>query len=120
MGKKIQRVELNSFYYVDLHCPFCGEKVISQNDELKEPKIFPCTHTIFVADDADLEYRSSEFNEFFRVNAEEGVDLDELGYDHYDQMTDDYEVSNGIKFALYSGPHADIGAYVGFAPKDSE
>ena len=53
----LQRVELNTFYYVDLHCPFCGQKVVNYGSEVFEPKLISCQHTIFIASDHGLEYR---------------------------------------------------------------
>ena len=117
----LQRVELNTFYYVDLHCPFCGKKVVNYGSEGFEPKLISCQHTIFIASDHGFEYRSEEFNSFF--NLKEGdleIDVEGLGFDHIDSMTDAFEAEDGVKFAQYVGSPAGIGGYVGFAPRHED
>ena len=82
MSKKIQRVELNTFYNASVHCPFCGKKVVANEEEVSAAeRIHPCRHTVFVACDEGFEYRSPLFDEKLGlVNvADEDIDLPETG-----------------------------------------
>lgn len=62
-------------------CPFCGQKVVNYGSDGSEPGVTPCPHTIFSASDEGFDYRSPEFNAFFRLDEEDDVDVDELGFD---------------------------------------
>ena len=117
---KMQRVELCTFYDIDLHCPFCGQKVVNYGIDGTEPGVMPCPHTVFSASDEGFDYRSPEFNAFFKLGEEDDVDVDELGFDHIDAMTDAFEAVDGIKFTQYVAPPGGMGGYVGFVPKDVE
>jgi hypothetical protein len=119
-NSKMQRVELCTFYDIDLHCPFCGQKVVNYGSNGSEPGVTPCLHTVFSASDEGFDYRCPEFNAFFKLDEEDDVDVDELGFDHIDAMTDAFEAVDGIKFAQYVAPPGGIGGYVGFVPKDVE
>ncbi len=118
---RLQRVELCTFYDANIHCPFCGQKVVDYGTEGIEAGIAPCLHTLFCASDEGFEYRSPQFNEFFNLeNDDDEVDLDALGFEHIDAMTDAYETVDGIKFAQYVAPPGSLGGYVGFAPIESD
>lgn len=117
---KIQRVELHTFYDVDLHCPFCGQKVVNYGSDGSDPGVKPCAHTVFSASDEGFDYRSDEFDSFFNLNSDDEVDFDELGFDNIDDMTDAFETVDGVKFAQYVGPPGGIGGYVGFATKHED
>ncbi len=116
----MQRVELNAFYDIDLHCPFCGKKVVNYGADGSEPGILPCPHTDFSASDEGFDYRSKDFNEFFNLSEDQEVDPESLGFDHIDAMTDAYEAVDGVKFAQYVGPPGGMGGYVGFSPKEPD
>ena len=116
-NSKMQRVELCTFYDVDIHCPFCGQKVVNYGSDGSEPGVTPCIHTVFSASDEGFDYRSPEFNEFFKLAEDDDIDVDELGFAHIDAMTDAFEAVDGVKFAQYVGPPGGLGGYVGFAPK---
>ena len=62
MARVIQRVELNTFCRATVHCPFCGSQVLDAHPA-DETLVTPCTHTLFVAHDDGLEYRSGRFDE---------------------------------------------------------
>lgn len=114
---KMQRIELKVFYDIELYCPFCGQKVINYGYDGSEPGVVPCQHTVFLASDEGFEFRSSEFNEFFRLNNEAEVVVSDLGFEHIDAMTDAFEAVDGIKFAQYVAPPSGMGSYMGFVPK---
>jgi len=82
----IQRVELNTFYYVSIYCPFCGAKVVDMEAAASGEEVHtsPCRHTLF----------------------EKGID----------GFTDEVAVADAIKFASYVDPPSGFGSYVGFAP----
>jgi hypothetical protein len=118
---KMQRVEMCTFYDVDIHCPFCGQKVLNQGIDGSDPGITVCPHTDFVASDHGFEYRSPAFNAFFNLSSDEiDVDCEELGFEHIDEMTDAFNVVDGVKFAQYVGPPSGLGGYVGFSPAGNE
>lgn len=114
--KKIQRIELNKIYDCDVHCLFCGAKVIDYQDS--ENPIHPCVHTLFVASDEGFEYRSDLFNQL--VKDQKIPDDNDENFDGYDAMTDLVEVTDSIKVAQYVGPPSGFGAYVGFAPIEND
>ncbi len=117
---KMQRIELGTFYDVDLYCPFCGQRVVSNGADGSEPGWTPCPHTVFTASDEGFDYRSNEFNAFFGLSDDDDVDVEELGFDHIDAMTDAFEAVDGVKFAQYVPAPGGLGGYVGFAPKYDE
>lgn len=109
----IQRVELNAYYHVPIHCPFCGQRVVD------EGAIDPCPHTLFFCHDMGFEYRSSRFDEALGIV---GIDGEDLGEEEggYDALTDRVDLPDAIKFAAYQGPPSGYGTYVGFAPLDGD
>lgn len=117
---KMQRVELRVFYDIELHCPFCGQKVMNYGYDGSEPGVMTCQHTVFLASDEGFEYRSSEFNEYFGLNEEAEVVVSDLGFEHIDAMTDAFEAVDGIKFAQYVAPPGGMGSYMGFVPKEDD
>ena len=42
-AKKIQRVELNKFYYAPIYCPFCGNETFP-GDDYGTFQLNPCKH----------------------------------------------------------------------------
>jgi hypothetical protein len=113
----IQRVELNKFYYASIYCPFCGARVVDMEAAASGEAVHtnPCRHTLFIAHDEGLEYRSPRFDENLGlVNVtDEDIDLPEKGIDG---LTDEVAMADAIKFASYVGPPSGLGSYVGFAP----
>jgi hypothetical protein len=81
MAKKIQRVELTTFYSVPIHCPFCGAKVTADpGGSAEKNRVTHCAHTLFVADDEAFEYRSDRFNKQFSLpDNDEDIELPEKG-----------------------------------------
>ena len=112
--KKTQRFEINKHYDCDVHCLFCGQKVIDYQDS--DDPVHPCAHTLFVANDEGFEYRSDRFDQL--VKAQNIPDENDDAFDGYDAMTDMIEAADSIKVAQYVGPPSGLGAYVGFAPLD--
>jgi len=98
----MQKIELINRPNLDIYCPFCGVKVLATNGMRK------CEHVIFHANDYGFEY----IREDFALDAD--VDLDDMSVDEY---TDSLEVSNAIKFAIYSSPPQSFGGYIGFGLK---
>lgn len=112
--KKIQRLELNESYDCDVHCVFCGQKVINYQDT--QNPIRPCAHTLFSASDEGLDYRSERFNQIVRA---QGIpDENNEKFAGYDEMTDSIEIVDGLKVAQYVGAPSGLGGYVGFAPTE--
>jgi len=123
---KIQRVELCKRYDTNIHCPYCGNLILN-NDKLGQAEealevsdvLTPCLHTLFFAHDEGLEFRSMRFDSLKNISDfdEDAIvdDDDFLGWDSY---TDDIEVSDGVKFAMYVGAPSSMGSYIGFATLD--
>lgn len=118
--KKIQRVELNEFYYTPIHCPFCGNQT-SPDRDADSFQLNPCKHLLFVAHDEGFEYRSAAFNKNLNI-----IDIasDDI-YDHfgddwqgYDGLTDKVTIPDAVKFASYVSAPSFFGAYYGFSPLD--
>lgn len=118
--KKIQRVELNQFYYTPIYCPFCGNETFP-GDDYGTFKLSPCKHLLFVAHDEGFEYRSAAFNKNLNI-----IDIasDDI-YDHfgddwqgYDGLTDKVTIPDAVKFASYVSAPSFFGAYYGFSPLD--
>ena len=119
MAKKIQRVELTTFYYVPIHCPFCGAKVTDDpGGSAGENWVTPCAHTPFVGHDEAFEYRCARFNKALGLpENDEDIELPETGIDG---LTDSVDIDDAVKFAAYVGPPSFYGSYVAFAPLDEE
>jgi len=118
---KIQRVELNKKYYSNIHCPFCGKLVYEQEKEQEDPDdmLKPCPHTLFFAYDDDLHYRSRRFDELKSIEGKSSDDIsDEESFENWDRFTDDLEIGDGLKFAMYVGAPSGYGSYLGFATID--
>jgi len=117
--KKIQRVELNKFYFIAIHCPFCGAKVVASGADTAENSgdggspFTPCLHTIFIAHDEGFEYKSEHFNENVSVSLDEDSDD---AIESPDFLTDTVTIDDAVKFACYVGMPSGFGSYVGFAP----
>ena len=102
-GRKIQRVEFCSFFYVAIYCPFCGQKVCPSHGELAdsgECAIAPCQHTLFVAHDEKLEYCAARFNE--NVGLPYGRDEEAIA-EGVDAITDRVTLPDAVKFAATLG-----------------
>lgn len=118
MQKKIQRVELNDKYYVSIHCPFCGAKVVDTEAAEKGGEMAtPCPHTLFVAHDEGFEHRDDRVDVNLNIVGVEDDDL-ELPEKGIDGLTDSVTIADSVKFAAYVGPPSFFGSYVGFAPLD--
>lgn len=119
MAKKIQRVELTTFYYVPIHCPFCGAKATDSHDGSAGGNwVTPCPHTLFVAHDEAFQYRSDRFNRQLDLPDDDNdIKLPDKGIDG---LTDSVCIDDAVKFAAYVGPPSFYGTYVAFAPLDEE
>lgn len=96
----MQRVELST-YSDPLHCPFCGEQVLREND------CVPCPHTLYIATDEGFEFVSERLD--FDVDVELPDDQ------HIDGFTDGIDFPESLKLAIYTPAPSGFGAYVGFA-----
>ena len=118
---KIQRVELNQKYYANIHCPFCGALVYEQDkdDGDLDSMLKPCPHTLFFAYDDDLHFRSARFDELKSIDGKSSDDIsDDDAFESWDSFTDDVDVADGVKFAMYVGAPSGYGSYLGFATTD--
>lgn len=112
----IQRVELNKYYDSDVHCIFCGKKVVNYQDDTNP--VQPCEHTLFVASDEGFDYRSKRFDEM--VIEQNILDDSSAEFEGYDHMTDLVQADDAIKIAQYVGAPSGMGSYVGFAPNQGK
>ena len=107
--------------YSSIHCPFCGKKVVLNDEQLLE--IYPCKHTLFVAHDEGFEYRSKIFDDHLEIS---GVDDDGVCSIFGDEVTGIDRVTNlvdlpdSIKFASYVPAPGFLGSYCGFAALDDD
>jgi len=118
MTHTIQRTELKTFYYTPVHCPFCGTRVMGA-DPADETRITACPHTLFIAHDTAIEYRSERFDENLNLSGlteeevEERWNREEGGVDG---LTNQVRVADAIKIAAYAPDPSPYGSYYGFAP----
>ena len=116
MANRIQRFELNDYYHVSIHCPFCGQKVVNADagDGDGQP-LDPCPDTLFIATDEGLEYSTKLFEQNIGI---EGLSSDRINLPDggWDGLTDQVTVTDSIKFATYVGAPSFFGAYIGFGP----
>jgi hypothetical protein len=109
---KIVRVELVDINK-SLYCPFCG--IITWDSEW-ETEDFPktyCKHTLFVAHDEGFEYLSPFY---IKLKELEGIDFDLIDTNGkgFDGFTDDTQLEESIKFAMYQPAPSFFGGYYGF------
>ena len=120
--KKIQRVELNQFYYTPIHCPFCGDQAFPGDyGDTESFQLTPCKHLLFMAHDEGFEYRSSSFNANLNITDVSSDDIcDYFGdaWQGYDGLTDNVTIPDAVKFASYVSAPSFFGAYYGFSPLD--
>ena len=115
----IQNIDMTEFYDVNIHCPFCGQKVLDYGiEDEQDMDINPCSHTLFVCSEEAWEYQSEEFKTNLGI---EGVDLNnETPEDFEDlsvaEITEKVSLSDPIKITQIVGPPAMISGYIGFAP----
>ncbi len=118
MTPSIQRTELKTHYYTPVHCPFCGTRVIGA-DPADETRITACPHTLFIAHDTAVEYRSPRFDASLGLERLSDAEVesrwqqDDGGVDGF---TDRVSVPDAIKVAAYAPAPSAYGSYYGFAP----
>jgi len=122
----IQNIDLTEFYDVNIHCPFCGDKVIDYGAENSdEAGVLPCKHTLYIASEEAWEYQSETFNKHLGLV---GVDLNEVGLgkdelpEKYKDLFSNFELIEKIKIpdslniSQHVGPPAMMVGYIGFYP----
>lgn len=124
--KKIQRVELTADSGAPIHCPFCGLKICNSFDDEQAGTWVagePCEHTLFCAHDEAFEYKSPLFEENVKaaLGMSDSDDIEDHADHSIDEITDAVTLPDSIKIAIYTGPPAQFGSYIGFvAPVSSE
>jgi hypothetical protein len=73
---KLQRHERNRFYHLPIYCGFCGQLILSAEEDT-EPVIKRCHHTLFIAHDEGFEFLSERAiaqlrEKGFTISIEEG------------------------------------------------
>lgn len=97
----MQRVELTDGEGLNIHCPFCGSLILS------EEKTLYCEHTLFIAtDEGGFEYLNP------KLSIQKEADL---GDKSMDEFTNEIEYPDSIKFAIYQPAPSFFGVYIGFA-----
>lgn len=120
MTHAIQRTELKTYYYTPVHCPFCGTRVIGA-DPVDETHITACPHTLFIAHDMALEYRSERFDRNLGLNGLSDKEVEERWLREsggIDGLTDQVTLADAIKVAAYAPAPSAYGSYYGFAPTE--
>jgi hypothetical protein len=118
--QKIQRIELKTFYYVAIHCPFCGNQTYP-GDNCESIQIKTCKHLLFMAHDEGFEYRSPSFDQNLRITDITSDDLPKHYGDKwqgYDELTNNVKINDAIKIATYVSAPSFFGSYYGFTPID--
>jgi len=83
-----------------LYCPFCAALLVDEGFQ------DPCPHTLFMCvEDGGVEYCAPELD---ADELEEKIDSEGM-----DEATDNINVKNAIKFALYEGAPSNAAVYVG-------
>jgi len=95
----MQKIEIKNRRDLEIFCPFCGVKVIA-SDGIKQ-----CEHVIFHANDYGFEYVS------VGIGFDVKVELEDMSVDEY---TDNLEIENAFKFAIYDPAPGSFGGYIGF------
>lgn len=109
----MQRLEL-PHETESIHCPYCGQAILAPGPD-DVPQIQPpCPHTLFVAHDEGIEYRSPTFDRITGLPEHPGDD--DLPDGGLDALTDAIELRGGIKFAIYIPAPVFWGVYYGFWP----
>lgn len=121
MTQAIQRTELKTFYYMPVHCPFCGVRVMGAVPE-DETQITACAHTLFIAHDTAFEFRTERFDSNVNIAglSETEVEARWLSEGGMDGFTDKVTLTDAIKIAAYAPAPSAYGSYYGFAPHPSE
>lgn len=130
MSMNIQKHIRTAFYHLPIHCGFCGQRVLSAEDE-HEPVIAACRHTLYVAHQEGYEYVSERVKDQLRGFGYEIDDADSLisifkPASVEDESLDPYELAETIKFPdgieinAVVGPPSGFTTYVGFAPCEDE
>ena len=114
MAKAIQRLELKAYYWVPVHCPFCGIRVMGA-DPVDETLMTPCAHTLFIAHDEGFEYRAGRLDENLGIQGVANDDIAGRG-EGIDALTDKVKLPDAVKVAAYAEAQAGFGSYYGFAP----
>ncbi len=95
----MQKIELQNRMDMEIFCPFCGTKVIS-DEGLKN-----CDHVLYHANDNGFDYVKTG------IGFDADVDLDEQTIDEF---TETLEFENSFKIAVYDPPPSLFGGYVAF------
>lgn len=120
MTHSIQRIDLKTFYYTPVHCPFCGTRVMGA-DPADETRITACPHTLFIAHDMAFEYRSNRFDNHLNLNGLTDQEVEErwLGETGgIDGFTNRISLADAVKVAAYAPAPSAYGSYYGFAPTE--
>ncbi len=124
----VQRHERNSFYYLPIHCPFCGKLALNINEI--DPVIADCPHTLYIAHDYAFEYLSPRAEQalvdmsYSVTRDDDSVEVDTTDVNGdargIDEVTDSIVFPDALKVAVYVGPPSGAGSYCGFAPTADE
>jgi hypothetical protein len=98
----MQKIELQNRMDLEIFCPFCGTKVLSDEGP------FACEHVLYHASDFGISY----VREDVTLDPEYDVNENDTNIDEY---TDTLEFDNAIKLAIYNPPPSMTGGYIGFS-----
>jgi hypothetical protein len=96
-------------------CPICNHCVLDEKSE--EPSLSTCSHTIFIATDEGIEYKTSLFENNLKdlginIESDEWYESDES----WESLTEKLTIKGLILISIYVGPPSFFGTYCGFAP----
>jgi len=115
-NNEIQRIEVEEDE--PILCPICDHRVFDEN--LEEPSLSPCSHTIFIAtEEAGLEHKTNLFENNLK---ELGINIEPDAMfesdESWDSVTDKLTINGYIKVTYSNPSHSYEGIYYGFAPEE--
>ena len=113
-------IDGSSFYFDDMFCMFCGQKVQDQERIDSGDWLHPCKHVLFVATDNGFEYCSPRLR---RVFGWDEADVEAFSSDpatYTTSVTGHIPISGAFQVVIDVRIPGHVTAYVGFAPDSDD
>jgi hypothetical protein len=121
----------SAYYYLPIHCGFCGQLVIPHEETLEESQLNPCKHTLFIAHSEGYEFLSERVQEQLKQKGY-GIEIDgslimiccysprEEELLDVDEMIREIDFADGLVVESVVGAPSGMTLSVGFAPLSEE